>query len=98
MVTMSMAEVEELPWQEVESSNIERVAWLPAQVVGEEFADNTLGWEYVAFISAAMPRIYRYEKVKVHLHREMVEAESVGSFFSRQIKPVHACERIQVRD
>ena len=100
MASMTHEEVEALPWQEVDSSNVGRVAFglfVPADNdAGQTFTVETdIGDLYVEFLGSA-GRIYRYEKVRVEQHKELIEAESVGGYLNAEIKPSHVCERIEL--
>lgn len=89
---ITQAEVDGLPWQEVESSNIERVAWVQ---VGSEDALGTL---WVQFKGG---RVYRYETVERERFEKLIAAESVGRFFASIIKSrpdQYPVERVEIAD
>jgi hypothetical protein len=94
---MTATEVEALPWQEVESSNVARVAWVQSGEVGPFVKGKPphLGHLYVEF-HGSVGRIYRYTAVRKEQHGELVEAESVGGYLNAEIKPAHNCTRIEV--
>jgi KTSC domain len=92
---LSSEEVEALPWQEVESSNVARVAWVGDDVTDDSLSDTQMGVEYVEF-AGSQGRIYSYAGVPVAVHRGMVEADSVGGYLNAEVKPSHPCTRIEV--
>lgn len=77
---MSKISLEEVVWDDVDSSNIVRVAFDKEEsVILVEFKDGAI-WGYDDCDSAL------YEKFK--------NAESVGKFFHRNIKAGHTAERL----
>lgn len=63
----------------VESSNVCAVAYDPqAQVMEVEFGKGTEPGE-------AGNRLYRYGEVPAHVHEELMEAPSVGSYINRVV-------------
>lgn len=60
---------------QISSSNIREASW----------ADETL---YLTFVKTGA--IYRYEGVPFDIYTEMVQADSVGTFFHARIKPNYA--------
>lgn len=76
-----------LSWVDVESSNLQKIAHVLDLPEGCEDA----GELYVQFHGG---RCYRYEDVPVETVEEMLEAASVGSYFSQEIKGVYAATRI----
>jgi hypothetical protein len=43
-------------------------------------------------------RVYQYSEVTPEKYAEMMQAQSIGSFFLKEIKPSHVCKRIDGRD
>jgi hypothetical protein len=80
-----MAKVSEFPteWYPVISSNIRQVAWV------EERED--VGTLWVEFKGE---RRYRYRLVPRAVYEELIEAESVGTYFGGEIREVYGCERV----
>ena len=66
----------------VVSSNIKSVGYDAAQRVLE-----------VEFFSG---KVYRYSQVAPEVHEEMMQAESIGRFFGARVKPVFACEQVDL--
>jgi hypothetical protein len=63
----------------VDSSNVCAVAYDPqAQVMEVEFGKGTEPGE-------AGNRLYRYSEVPAHVHEELMEAPSVGSYINRAV-------------
>lgn len=97
MSNMTASAVEALPWTEVESSNVRRVAWV--ENGGAQSADGestvTMGQLYVEFRGSA-GRVYSYAGVREEQHAELLEADSIGGYLNGEIKPAHECERIDV--
>ena len=94
---MRRTDVEALPWREMASSNVRRVAFLEhglddqGQRVGELFVEFRAG------------RVYRYPGVRANAYRGLEAAnaapdESVGSRFHRTIRSVHAAEHITIEE
>jgi hypothetical protein len=81
---MSAADYHALPWTPVESSNLSRVAFVPADGTG------------VLYVEFGPGRIYRYAEVPADLHQELLDAESVGSFFSSMIRDEYDTTRLIV--
>lgn len=73
-----------LPWEDVESSNILRVAFVRDGV-------DAHGTLYVEFHGA---RTYRYLAVSFQAYTDLLEGESVGGHLNAEIKPHYPCERI----
>lgn len=94
---MKQSELEGLPWQEVESSNIARVAWVntgePVAVEAEERLPLT-GKLYVEFHGSGS--VYAYAGVRKEQFEELVEADSVGGYFNAEVKGSHDFERVRV--
>lgn len=97
---MSSEEVEALPWTEVGSSNVARVAWVPTPGAVPVAARERLpqvGSLYVEFHGGSDYRVYRYADVREEHHTELLEADSVGGYLNAEIKnETHECERIEV--
>ncbi len=91
MAVMEFTEYEGLPWEPVQSSNLSRVAFVPPE---EDPHDGTL---YVEFHSQKGLRAYQYTGVDPDVFGEMLEAESVGSFFNTMVKGRFETDRIAVR-
>ena len=69
----------------IESSNIASVGYDPATSALEvEFKGNAA--------------IYRYTGVAPHEFAELMNAESVGSYFGKKIKPGHKCEKLEAEE
>ena len=65
-----------MKWIPVKSSNIEAIAWVPG-------AGDVRGFLFVRFIKSG---VYHYIDVPKDLFEEMLNADSVGSFFAARIK------------
>lgn len=94
MATVTQAQYDELPWQEVESSNIARVAWIKTGASALD-ANVFIGKLYVEFGSSE-GRAYAYENVTEDIHADFLEAHSVGSFFAHNIRGCYEHERVEV--
>lgn len=87
---MKTREYENVPWQDVESSNIRRVAWVQAGSEAE------LGTLWVEFHSG---KAYRYEQFERGQFDKLLAAESIGRWFNAFVKsrpdiyPVFKVER-----
>lgn len=95
---MTQAALDDLPWEEVESSNIARVAWmepLPDTAV-DEAREQQVGSLYVEFHGTG--RVYRYTKVRHEQYAELLEAESVGGYFNAEVKGSFEFKRVEVVD
>lgn len=97
--SMTLKDIEALPWQGVESSNLSRVAFV-ARTVSEGEAEEVApedapGSLYVEFTSG---EIYSYAEVPAGVHGELVDADSVGSFLNREIKGTYAATRVHVEE
>jgi KTSC domain len=91
---MGMAEVghyQALPWEGVESSNLRRVAFVEVSEMTAEEA-RVRGTLYVEFHDG---RAYLYSKVSRETYEEMLEADSVGAYFAREVRPHHEFEKIE---
>lgn len=91
---MTLKDIEALPWQDVESSNLMRVAFVgetDTNVAPEEEKGTT----YVEFTSGG---IYSYAEVPAGVHGKLVDADSVGSFLNREIKGTYEATRVQVEE
>jgi hypothetical protein len=90
--TVKLSEYDALPWQDVESSNLRRVAWV------QEGTEAELGTLWVEFKTG---RAYRYSNVEKATLDKLLAAESIGRFFSIVIKGApdrYACERVEPED
>lgn len=92
--------VEEIPWLDVESSNVRRVAFgvfLPEGFTSEADVGNV----YVEFLSSA-DRVYAYDDVPLELWAELKEAAdgdvSVGAFVNARLKGEFETTRLDVTD
>lgn len=65
--------------QKVESSQIESI--------GHDPATSTLEIEFVSRRPGVPGSVYQYGNVSADLHAQLVGAESIGSFFGKEIKP-----------
>jgi len=85
MATVTQAQYDELPWQEVESSNIARVAYVQS---GHDATDPSvpIGTVYVEFASNGGERAYAYANVAKALYDDLLKAASIGSFFAHNIR------------
>lgn len=89
---MKLSEYDALPWQEVESMNLRRVAWV------QEGTEAELGTLWVEFRSG---RAYRYSNVEQDTLAKLLAAESIGRFFSVVIKGApdrYPFERVEPED
>lgn len=81
-----------LPWKDLESSNLERIAWTPhANVNWEQMAnpdklEGTLWVEFVRKAEDEPRRVYFYENVPQWKHERILEAKSAGSMFGKLIR------------
>jgi hypothetical protein len=75
---MDREQIEALPWSDVESSNIARVAF-----VAEPGQEGTL---YVEFKGGQGSRTYTYEDVPLHVYENLLTADSVGRYFAHVVK------------
>jgi hypothetical protein len=87
---MTFEEYAALPWEDVESSNMARIAFVD-ETGGDPEADR--GSLFVEFHGG---RVYAYRDVPVTTVEELREAESVGGYLNAEIKPAYACERVSV--
>jgi KTSC domain len=90
---MSYASYGSLPWTEVDSSNLRRIAFLPGSEAGPEEGE-LLGVLYVEFHGGL--RAYAYTGVPSGLHEELLGADSVGSLFNREVKGTFEADRIEL--
>ncbi len=86
-VTLTREEYEQLYWEELESSNLRRIAG-PMSIEGA--LDGLL---YVEFAGG---RVYRYREVPYEVLDALLDSDSPGSYLNAEIKPVYECERVQV--
>lgn len=93
---MDPAAYEDLPWENVESSNLRRVAFVgtpqPESVAEEMEPAQQPGTLYVEFHDG---RAYRYLEVHRETYEELLEAESVGAYFAREVRPHHQFEKVE---
>lgn len=99
MAKLTQAEYDAIPWQEVESSNIKRVAWkrtgrAGALIAGED-EPAAIGDVLIEFGSSE-GRAYRYANVAETLYEDLVKSASVGSFFANNIRGRFEHERVEV--
>lgn len=80
-----------LPWEDVESSNLRRVAFVETSEMTQEEA-RASGTLYVEFHDG---RAYVYSEVNRETYEEMLEADSVGAYFARVVRPHHEFEKIE---
>lgn len=96
---MTKDEYEAIPWQEVESSNVARVAFRGtghgnAQAEGGETLEKVpIGDLYVEFHTSP-GRAYRYVNVPEALHDDLMGSASIGGFFTRNIRTRFEVQRI----
>lgn len=88
---MTPEEFEALPWEDVASSNLARVAFIKDDP--EDFGADGHGTLYLEFHGG---RVYRYLQVSYEAHTQMLEAESVGGYLNSEIKPAYECERVHI--
>lgn len=93
---------EELPWRQMVSSNVRRVAFVPSGEAGAQRvrAKDALGSLYVEFSTGS---IYHYDDVAPASVDALVEADadpalSVGSTVHSVIKPNYECARVAIID
>lgn len=91
---MKRDEVEKLPWREVESSNVRRVAF-GVRVHDEFIGECDVGELYVEF-RGSPGRVYRYDGVSFEEHGALLEAESVGGYLNAEIKGSFESTRFDV--
>lgn len=73
----------QVQWVKVESSNLEQIAF--------DVKTSTL---YIRFKSNVRVH-YVYSDVKEELYRQFMAADSLGSFFARQIKGVFEFKKVE---
>jgi hypothetical protein len=83
---MTLEQLDVLDWEDVESSNVTRVAF----VVGTEKDAGTL---YVVFRHSF---VYAYYGVPRETFKGLTDAESVGSYFNDAVRPSHDCSRVRI--
>lgn len=93
MADLTFEDYESLPWVEVESSNLRRVAWVVPGVDPDAWPEQESGELTVEFHG---DRAYVYRDVHRETYEELVEADSVGSYFNRVVKGEHHYEPISV--
>lgn len=81
-------DIERLPWHEVDSSNVKRVAWVKERV--NDFGE-PLGSLFIEYHGGAP---YRYSDVPEFRLRTLLEAKSVGSAVNKTIKGKFDFEQI----
>jgi hypothetical protein len=78
-----------LPWEDVTSSNLARVA-----LVTRDIGDERPSLLYVEFHHGGT---YCYaDQAGGETFAEILTAESPGSFLNSEIKPVYECERVRI--
>lgn len=92
-----MAEVDHyqaLPWEDVASSNLRRVAFVKTSENSSflEEGKTDVGMLYVEFRDG---RAYCYSEVNRETYEEMLEADSVGAYFAREVRPHHEFEKVE---
>jgi len=73
-------DIADIPFLEVESSNIEAVHY---DLMNKEL--------YVKFTSGS---IYSYQNVEHHVYDSLVNADSIGKFFGKEIRNEYDFERL----
>lgn len=84
---------EAIAWEDVESSNIRRVAW--NQTGTDAIEGFPVGQVCVEFGSSP-GRAYRYGYVPEALYKDLLGSESVGGFFARNIRGRFDSEKIEI--
>lgn len=84
VVQVPADELAALPWVDVTSSNVRRIAW-----VGEAYAAGLL---YVEFHGSG--HTYRYTAVPRQQYDELVAAASTGAYLAKQVIPRYNCMRV----
>ncbi len=84
-----------IQWHAVASSNVLRVAWVPAghPVARRKTPGPPVGSLYVEFRAGT---IYHYDDVTKQEARELFDADSVGTHLNNFIKGVHPYEQVTV--
>jgi KTSC domain len=95
MAQITQEKYDAIPWQEVESSNIIRVAYKPTGT--DATSDQPIGELYIEFGSSE-GRAYRYINVQQVLFDDLLHAASIGGFFARNIRGRYEHERLEVGD
>lgn len=83
--------IEQLPWREVESSNVARIAFCRTEQLPTRVADGgtiDLGWLWVQFRSG---KIYAYERVPAASFVAVEIATSPTKMFNALVKGRYAC-------
>jgi hypothetical protein len=94
MPRMTIDEYEGQPWEDVDSSNIRRVSWSLTDTHDvDDGVDVEVGTLIVEFHGG---RAYTYADVAEDTYQELLEADSAGGYLNHEVKPSHACERIEV--
>lgn len=84
---------EGIGWEDVESSNIRRVAW---KQTGTDASEGFPVGQVCVEFGSSPGRAYRYENVPEALYRDLKGSESVGGFFARNIRGRFEAEKIEV--
>lgn len=80
--------MERLPWHQVESSNVKRIAWVKERT--NSFGE-PVGSLFIEYLNGAP---YRYQDVPEFRLKTLLEAKSVGSAVNKTIKGKFAYEQV----
>lgn len=95
MAKITKAEYDAMDWQDVESSNVARVAY---KGTGKDAIEgHTIGELCVEF-KTSPGRAYRYANVPELLHGDLLKSASIGGFFARNIRNRFEVEKLEADD
>lgn len=93
---MKRSDVEKLPWQDADSSNVRRVAFVQTGTVDDFLGDDgptAVGILYVQF--HGNEKLYAYGELPEEKATALIAAESVGAYLNAEIKGVHPYEIVE---
>ena len=96
---MRVSELNALPWQEVQSTNIARLAYqpfVPEPDVGYPPGTEHGGDLFVHFFAEGEQSVYRYFDVPAATYQTLAHARSVGGMHNKIIKDKYRYERVPV--
>jgi hypothetical protein len=96
---MRVSELNALPWEEVRSTNIARLAYQRFEAepgVGYPPGEAPGGELFVHFFADGEQSVYRYFDVPEQVYQTLVHARSVGSMHAKIVKGKFRYERVNV--
>ncbi len=94
---MRVSELNALPWQEVNSTNIARMAYKPlVPEDGVGYPPGTDGQLFVHFFADGEQTVYRYFDVPEAVYRSLAGARSVGGMHAKIVRDKFRYERVDV--